>query len=85
MTSQERQEKEPGGGRSRATAETVDAILDRGIVTDSFAQVAVLSVELVGIQSECVISSADLAVPTGQPGGDRKPGLRRHSRHGDGI
>lgn len=63
MTSRERQEQEPGSGRSQATTEAVDAILDRGIVKDSFTQVAVLGVELAGINGRCVIRSAGLAAP----------------------
>jgi hypothetical protein len=82
MTSQEWQGQEPSGGRSRATTEAVDAILDREIVKDGLTQVAVLGVELASVYGRCVIRSADLAAPVvrGRAMDDRER-RRTVSRH----
>ena len=44
---------------STSLAEVVDRILDKGIVIDAFARVALVGIELVAIEARAVIASVE--------------------------
>jgi hypothetical protein len=44
---------------SSSLAEVIDRILDKGIVIDAFARVAVVGIELITVEARVVIASVD--------------------------